>query len=280
MKLMTLNTHSLMEADYEEKLKQFVETVRIEKPDVIALQEVSQRLEAEAADPEKLRYYVQAEEGVILKSDNHVMRIVNILEEGGLFYNWSWVPIKIGYDILEEGAALMSLHPITCTDSFYISKSQTMENWRCRKALGIQISDQGEKRWFYSVHMGWWKEEDGFLEQWARLKDRVKLHKPCHITLMGDFNNPAEIREQGYDRMIQDGWMDTWKQAEERDGGFTVTDAIDGWKDRKELTAMRIDYIMQNWIKNDKIVSSRVVFSGEKEPRVSDHCGILVVERS
>ena len=41
MKLITLNTHSLIEEHYEEKLHAFAEMVRKEKPDILALQEVN-----------------------------------------------------------------------------------------------------------------------------------------------------------------------------------------------------------------------------------------------
>lgn len=40
MKLMTLNTHSLVESSYEEKRK-FIETLIVEQPDVVALQETA-----------------------------------------------------------------------------------------------------------------------------------------------------------------------------------------------------------------------------------------------
>lgn len=55
MKLLTLNTHSLEERDYEKKLKIFTEEILKEKPDVIALQEVNQPLDGEEADGEVLK---------------------------------------------------------------------------------------------------------------------------------------------------------------------------------------------------------------------------------
>lgn len=44
MKLLTLNTHSLVEEYYYEKLQTFVQAVSEEQPDVIALQEVNQTI--------------------------------------------------------------------------------------------------------------------------------------------------------------------------------------------------------------------------------------------
>ena len=48
MKLLTLNTHSLIEPEYEAKREIFVEFIAKEQPDVFALQEVNQT----AAAPE------------------------------------------------------------------------------------------------------------------------------------------------------------------------------------------------------------------------------------
>ena len=42
MKLLTLNTHSLIEPDYEAKRKIFVNFIAAEQPEVFALQEVNQ----------------------------------------------------------------------------------------------------------------------------------------------------------------------------------------------------------------------------------------------
>ena len=42
MKLLTLNTHSLIEPEYEAKREIFVEFIAKEQPDVFALQEVNQ----------------------------------------------------------------------------------------------------------------------------------------------------------------------------------------------------------------------------------------------
>lgn len=54
MKLITLNTHSLVEPGYENKLKLFAEAVLRERPDVIALQEVNQSMGEPAVAMERL----------------------------------------------------------------------------------------------------------------------------------------------------------------------------------------------------------------------------------
>ena len=47
MKLLTLNTHSLIENSYEKKLADFISAIREIKPDIIALQEVNQSCSAD-----------------------------------------------------------------------------------------------------------------------------------------------------------------------------------------------------------------------------------------
>ena len=49
MKLITLNTHSIVEPDYEEKLYSFSRVVLEERPEVLVLQEVNQTVSAEPA---------------------------------------------------------------------------------------------------------------------------------------------------------------------------------------------------------------------------------------
>ena len=58
MKLLTLNTHSLLEENYEQKTRDFVAAVIKERPDILALQEVNQSVNAKEADQELLEGYV------------------------------------------------------------------------------------------------------------------------------------------------------------------------------------------------------------------------------
>lgn len=176
--------------------------------------------------------------------------------------------------------ALLSLgHTITSVDSFYVSKVHDYKNWKTRKVLGIQIEDN--KDWFYTVHMGWWEdEEEPFIDQWKQLNTILQSKNESNIWIMGDFNSPSEIRGQGYDCVKESGWYDTYTLAEEKDSGFTVKGKIDGWKkssDKNQLLQdkMRIDFIWCNNFVNVK--SSKVVFNGNNEPIVSDHYGVMVI---
>ena len=263
MKILTLNTHSIVEVNYEEKLRKFVEMIKAVSPDIVALQEVNQSLAAA-----KLNRSV--------REDNHAYRVAKLLKEAGASYYWSWIPIKIGYDILEEGMAVFSKTLIENTDSFFVSTSRNYCNWKTRKVLGIYTKDM----WFYSVHMGWWDDEDEpFRMQWDQVVKQLKQRKEtCFV--MGDFNSPAESQKEGYDYVLHSGWLDTWQMAEKKDIGITVGGVIDGWRQKTGETSepgensMRIDYIFCN--KKVKVKSSEVVCNGMNYDIVSDHYGVLV----
>ena len=77
----------------------------------------------------------------------------------------------MGYDIYEEGLAVFSRRPAEAAEQFYISESRSFSNWKTRKTVGIRVGGQ----WFYTVHMGWWgDEEEPFDRQWDRVRDHLE----------------------------------------------------------------------------------------------------------
>ena len=95
MKLLTLNTHSLIEPEYEAKREIFVEFLAKEQPDVFALQEVNQTAAAPELEAVPAGYTPCPGNTVPLKADNHAAAVARMLEEAGCAYHWSWLPAKI-----------------------------------------------------------------------------------------------------------------------------------------------------------------------------------------
>lgn len=280
MKLMTLNTHSLQEPDYTKKLEQFVRTVCQEQPDVIALQEVNQTASAPAAEDALLTGLFPCPQNHLpIRQDNHAAHAARLLRQAGLECSWTCMPVKTGYGIYDEGLAFLCLsRKITAARSFYISGCTDYQNWKTRRALGIRTS--GCEDWFYTVHTGWWQdEEEPFKDQWKRLDAALEHHKQRHtIWLSGDFNSPAGLRGEGFDLILADGWHDTRQLAAHKDeSGITVKGCIDGWRGddhQPPASGMRLDYI---WCSRPAPVkSSRVIFNGMCEPEVSDHYGVMI----
>ncbi len=273
MRLLTLNTHSLVEENYEQKFMDFVDFVVRQKPDIIALQEVNQSIKKEVAGDAAVWGFVPCGGGIPVRADNHMYRMGRLLQERGMGYHWTWLGMKKSYGKYEEGLGLLSRSEILETDVACISKADDYENWKTRKLLGIRTKEKPDT-WFYSVHMGWWQDpEEPFGDQWKRLNKHLSKHKS--IWLMGDFNSPAQIPGEGYTLMEQSGWYDSYVLAENKDSGITVEKVIDGWKDKLSCACgMRMDQIWCS--KRETIHSSKVVFRGVEEPVISDHYGILV----
>ena len=262
MKLLTLNTHSLVEDDYEKKLSLFTDAVVQVKPDIIAMQEVNQTASEKQVNGT----------GIIcgdipVKADNHVYRLTKMLRDRGACYYWCWLGIKRGYDRYDEGLALMSLSEIEKKEAILLSGEDNYTDWKTRKALGIKTGGI----WFYSVHTGWWDDNDEpFSEQWKRLSAHTE--NKADVFLMGDFNAPAHKRNESYDMIKNSSWYDSFELAEYKDDGVTADKAIDGWSSNG--CGMRIDYI---WCrKKADILSSEIIFNGKNYPVVSDHYGVMI----
>ena len=278
MKLLTLNTHSLREKNYLQKLDWFVEGILREMPDIIALQEVNQTASAGDMDPELLEGQYPVPGCVRIRQDNHAAQIAIRLRKAGVACYWAWLPIKKGYGKYDEGVAILSLgRPIRCVDQFPISRVNDYENWRTRAVLGVQL--EGLEDWFYTVHMGWWDDTaERFLDQWKVLSCCVASKRMCgQVWLMGDFNAPDHIPGQSYEYIQACGWVDTHRIAQQRDSGVTVLGIVDGWEGKlaeKKTDGIRVDYIWCS--RKPEILSSQTIFNGTHEPVVSDHFGVLI----
>ena len=277
MKLLTLNTHSLVEDNYSTKLDAFVSAIAEQRPDIIALQEVNQTIAKTQVDVIS-EGYVPCVENIVIRKDNHVYKAAELLEGAGVKYYWTWLPLKKGYDKYDEGIALMSRSRIIETDVVRISETDDYNNWKTRKIIGIR-TEAAPDEWFFSVHYGWWDDlDEPFQNQWQKTVEYMK--KYSRVWLMGDFNSPAEVRNEGYDMINGGGWYDSYTLAKTRDNGITVGKVIDGWRDKVSGTdGMRIDQI---WCSQKaEIASSEVIFNGANKPVVSDHYGVVAeYERS
>ncbi len=278
MKILTLNTHSLQEENYLQKLEWFVEGILREKPDIIAMQEVNQTACAGDMASEMLEGQYPMPGCIRIRRDNHAAQVTYRLRQAGIPCSWVWLPIKRGYEKYDEGIAILSLsRKIRCADQFSISKCRDYENWQTRAALGVQV--EGMEDWFYTVHMSRWDNEtEPFLDQWKILNCCLASKRLCgQVWLMGDFNAPDTIPGQSYELITACGWLDTFRIAQRQDLGLTVPGAIDGWPEPPEsatAAGIRLDYIWCS--RKEEILDSRVVFNGHLTPAVSDHFGVLV----
>ncbi len=272
MRLMTLNTHS-RPGELAKSIPAVAEQIIKEEVDVIALQEVNQSRSARLAREEELqacRYRAPKDVTLPIGCDNFALHLAGELARRGLVYEWCYLPVKLGYEQYDEGLSLFWRGFLQDVRVIPLSTTQDYQSWRRRMALGIRLR-QG---WFYSVHTSRWDDdEEPFSSQWRRLLAGVCRTE--HVFLMGDFNCPADISGQGYERMMADGWRDLFTQAQSREGYRTACGAIDGWEDISHNAAQRIDFILSN----DQALHvrrARTLFDPDRgEIAVSDHCGVL-----
>ena len=261
MKILTINTHSILEKDYEKKCEYFKDAIIKIQPDIIAMQEVSQSKWAKTVDNPN---YIGT---IPIKSDNHALKISKMLSDYGIHYFYNWLGIKYGYKIFEEGISVFSKKPIESISQLLLTKKDDIYNWKTRKAQIAKIDNM----LICNVHMGWWDDNDEpFLSQFNILNNELSK-EDLQIFLMGDFNSPADEKNTGYETIINSGWFDTYTLADMKDNGYTVTKKIDGWETNENK---RIDYIFTN--RKIPVKSSKVIFNRENENIISDHFGVII----
>ncbi len=259
MKLLTLNCHAWQEENQLQKIKHLAQVIKEKQYDVIALQEVMQLIDPN--DNEKV------------KKDNYAVVLLNELMKLGVTeYQFVWDLAHIGFDIYEEGLAILTRCEIKDIKSFLITANDSISNFRTRRVVGLDIMYHHQLITIYSCHLGWYHDEE---EPFKNQVDTLMRHVPTDrlAIIMGDFNNDANIREEGYDYLVSQGLIDTHHVAQVKDEGMSVEGKIDGWSDNK--TDLRIDLVLTN--QPVCVKSSQVIFNGKNKQVVSDHFGVEVV---
>ena len=163
--------------------------------------------------------------------------MVEKLAEAGLDYHWSWAYNHIGFDIYNEGVAILSRKPLTPREVL-VSEVNDPRDYHTRKVLLAETEVDGQLLTIASCHLSWW--DKGFQGEWAKLEEELlKVKTP--LVLMGDFNNP--VGQQGYQTILASPLklQDSHAVAREAIGEATVEGTIAGWDDNKH--ALKIDYV-------------------------------------
>lgn len=259
MKLLTLNCHSWQEENQIAKLNYLAKIIYEKDYDVIALQEVSQSLKSNVISES-------------IKEDNFVYLLKKELDKySNDKYDFYWDFSHIGYDIYEEGLAILTKHKILNTESIFITQNKNTDYWKTRKIIKTTIKYNEEKIDIYSCHLGWWNDiEEPFKFQADRLIDNLDMSKIN--LLMGDFNNNAFVRSEGYDYLLQKGLKDLFLESNGNDIGVTAKGKIDGWDENIE--DLRLDLILSN--KYISVINAEVIFNGTNKQIISDHYGVEI----
>lgn len=266
MKVMTLNTHSWMEENPLEKLTQIAEWIAKQEIEIIALQEINQLIDSPAITPNQ--YFCPLDEQAPIHEDNFAYLLVEELAKLGVHYYWSWTYAHIGYDIYEEGLAILAKNPIQ--PAAFIASIEQDPKKLTRKQLVARLTSSVGVLTVLSGHYSWAGEE-GFSYEWQQTIDYLKA-ETNPLLFMGDFNNPADTKEHQAILASPLQLNDAFLVAQAKQGEHTVVKAIDGWSENTQK--LRIDYVFLDEMFHVK--QYKVIFDGIKQPMVSDHAGVLV----
>lgn len=265
-KFLTLNTHSWLGEDPKWALETLGKQILKADYDVIALQEINQRIDSAKVlnTPYTLKNQHQ------LHEDNYALKLVEYLKEHGLTYHFTWAYSHIGYDEYHEGVALLSKQPFSSEKSVLTSAVDDEYNYHTRRALIAKTTVAGKELCVVSGHFSWWKSD--FKSEWQRLEQAL-ADEQAPLIIMGDFNNPENTL--GHDLVLASplGLKDSHLAAKKVTGGPTILQDIDGWENNAK--ALRIDFIFVS--QQLEVKESHVLFDGKKSPLISDHFGVECV---
>ncbi len=272
MKLLTLNTHSWLEVHQIPKIFELAQFIVREQVDVVALQEVNQFVESTVVDT-PLGFVGGADRSV--RQDNYALLLNQFLEQLEYPYYWAWSVSHLGFDRYDEGVAILTRQPFKGCKLVDLSPAYTDQDVARRVAVAVQLGEEFGGAWVASTHMSWWKlgEVALFADEFTQLERQMKqLADGAPVILAGDFNNAAQVQGEGYDLMIERGWIDTYRVAEQVTGEFTVHKSIHGWDNLTQ--ALRIDLVLTD--RPTRVRTHEVVFPDTDETAISDHSGLLL----
>lgn len=261
LSILTLNLHCYQESNQLEKFHLIAEEIVNRNIDVICFQEAAQHRES-------------ATVGNQLKADNASLIIQElVLKMSGKQLDLIWDWSHYGWDVWEEGLAILSRFPIRNHDSMYVTESHLKTDWLSRIALKAEIELPNENKLrITNTHLGWFDDPtESYLQQISSLK---QFSEDSDL-VVGDFNIAAGTTE--YDSLKQHlKLIDTYVEVKPK-GMFdpTIGGDIDGWQQRG-TSGMRIDYIWMNPDANFHPVSAEILFYQNEDWLVSDHAGVLL----
>ncbi len=268
IKLFTLNAHSLCEDSPKDAIDTLTDLLISENPDVIVLEEANQIASSPPINPPSNCLIADGAPDIPFKEGNFALSVFSRLDK----YHLVWLPVKLGYERLDEGLALITKEKPIAPRGFYVSRSRDYKNWKTRMALCAYLQKLNFA--VAATHLGKYGDiDEPFDEQWKNLRNgTVGFDK---LFLIGDFNSPSTTRGEGYDTIIGDGFTDLFSLSSHSFEIPSVAGNIDGWENGLE-GGRRIDFIFSRKTPSASKVVYRSVLDGVRGKRVSDHFGIIV----
>ncbi len=271
--ILTINLHTYQETEAKRKLNVVADVIGKMDVDFVAFQECAQHKSSPLT------------EGII-RTDNMALIIANLLKtkyQADYNYTWNWA--HYGWDVWEEGVAVLSKHARTDFESRYISVSNSTTNLESRRVIygAYSVANFGQLN-FYSTHTHWRSSETSQeqnnqiknIQAMVSEKEQIAGTTDLLSIVCGDFNcNPTDAApwNEGYLTMtangtFHDSFHEIYPAANAKPAQsqyFTIGGQITG----------RIDYIFVKNGTNFSIEDSQIIFKTDVAGKVPDHYGVL-----
>lgn len=245
MKILSLNLHCFKEDNRIKKLNKIIKFIKENDIDVCVFQEAAQKIAS-----------VKIKNNI--KKGNNANYIAQKLN-----YNVYFHPIKIGFEILEEGLAFVSKYPILNPNYKTISKTTDFTTWHKRDYLSANINNTT----FFNVHLGWDIAGENGMNQINKLLEETNKHQEL-LFLCGDFNYADDTKEINHIKEKYYSASDLFNLNSLQNPTFHFSLDNDlGFSNKM------IDFIFTN--KKINIKNFQIVFNEEKD-YVSDHSGLYL----
>ncbi|MFZ4522238.1 MAG: endonuclease/exonuclease/phosphatase family protein [Bacteroidales bacterium] len=268
--LLTLNLHTYQEAEQGKKINMITDVIGKMDVDFVCFQECAQYKNAAIVS------------GIIRKNNMALVIADRIMEKYQASYNFVWNWSHYGWEIWEEGVAVLTKYPVTRFEDRYISTNTNTGSITSRKVIFATCQAPGGLFNIFSAHTHWRttatdEEQNNQVKNIQSMVNQEDSITPEAISFVcGDFNgNPTSDYpwSEGYNTMMRKGdYADTFLEIHpdaNQKPALGIYNTIGG-----DLPG-RIDYVFMKKNTRYRVVDSQIIFTGEVVGNVSDHFGVL-----
>jgi maltose 6'-phosphate phosphatase len=271
--ILTLNLHTYQESNQNLKLNLIADVIGKMDIDFVAFQECGQNISSD------LIYG-------IIREDNMAYLISEVIEEKfNIQYDFVWNWAHYGWNVWEEGVAVLSKHLVLESESKYISTNTSTGNIESRKVIyaAYNVPEIGQIN-FFSAHTHWRTSETSEeqnnqirnIKTMVNEKETLFTGSELLSIVCGDFNgNPTSTYpwSEGYYTLMEtddykDSFLEIYNDANTIPS-LSIYNTIGG-----DFPG-RIDYIFMKNNSDFIIVDSQIIFKSDIVGTVSDHYGVL-----
>lgn len=270
--VLTINLHNYQEKFQNEKFNILTDVIGNLNIDFVLMQECAQHRNSAIYN------------GAIHTDNMALILAQRLKEKYNAVYNYVWDWSHYGWDVWEEGDAILSNHTLIDTDSRFVSTNTSTSGILSRKAIyGSYLLPAGDTINLFSTHIHWRLSENdpeqtfqvNNLKAMVTEKEQLSFNQNIISIVGGDYNgNPTSAYpwSEGYNTMVKnnefvDCFLQSYPDANNKPAQSIYNTGGD--------ISGRIDYIFLKNNPNLEIVDSQIIFTAQVAGIVSDHYGII-----